>query len=236
MRSTGETHGPGRLAVPTPCTAPPLPTTTCPPASDSLAGMMLPGPGSLSAASSSWRFPNLMRHTCRYIDDGGDNNAAVGHRRWLLYPEAVAFGTGDVGDHPWAPSQRLGTSFPAGPLTPSVPWAWTQGSPRPTAPPGAWANTLWVFAERLPSRPATPAYVTWPSAGFVPYRNMPTSKRWSLSVPGAFRGRCEPAPRLRHATPALRHACTITSFTCRGLVIACDVPMCQYLPCSLLAS
>lgn len=31
-----------------------------------------------------------------YIFDSGANNTAVGHRRWLLYPQTVEFGTGDV--------------------------------------------------------------------------------------------------------------------------------------------
>jgi hypothetical protein len=31
-----------------------------------------------------------------YIEDSGSNNAAVGHRRWLLYPQTQTMGTGDV--------------------------------------------------------------------------------------------------------------------------------------------
>ncbi|GLR15233.1 hypothetical protein GCM10007907_40230 [Chitinimonas prasina] len=31
-----------------------------------------------------------------YISDGGGNNAAVGHRRWILYPQTQFMGTGDV--------------------------------------------------------------------------------------------------------------------------------------------
>lgn len=31
-----------------------------------------------------------------YIRDQGANNAAVGHRRWLLYPQTQLFGTGDI--------------------------------------------------------------------------------------------------------------------------------------------
>ena len=31
-----------------------------------------------------------------YMKDAGSNNAAVGHRRWMLYPQSVAMGTGDV--------------------------------------------------------------------------------------------------------------------------------------------
>jgi len=33
-----------------------------------------------------------------YMDDDGTNNAVVGHRRWLLYPQTQLMGTGDVTD------------------------------------------------------------------------------------------------------------------------------------------
>jgi hypothetical protein len=38
-----------------------------------------------------------------YIRDSGNNNAAVGHRRWLFYPQTQTMGTGDV---PASESQR----------------------------------------------------------------------------------------------------------------------------------
>ncbi|MDX1981556.1 MAG: hypothetical protein SFV51_14910 [Bryobacteraceae bacterium] len=31
-----------------------------------------------------------------YIEDAGSNNSAVGHRRWLFYPQTTAMGTGDA--------------------------------------------------------------------------------------------------------------------------------------------
>ena len=31
-----------------------------------------------------------------YMEDGGDNNYFVGHRRWILYPQTREMGTGDV--------------------------------------------------------------------------------------------------------------------------------------------
>lgn len=34
----------------------------------------------------------------RYMDDTGSNNTAVGHRRWVLYPQTQLMGTGDVTD------------------------------------------------------------------------------------------------------------------------------------------
>ena len=56
-----------------------------------------------------------------YIADGGDNNAAAGHRRWLLYPPTREMGTGDVpGDATFLPANALwvidgqfGTTRPA---------------------------------------------------------------------------------------------------------------------------
>ncbi len=40
-----------------------------------------------------------------YIEDSGDNNFRVGHRRWILYPQTQEMGTGDVpqvGEFPYA--------------------------------------------------------------------------------------------------------------------------------------
>jgi len=33
-----------------------------------------------------------------YIQDNGDNNQAVGHRRWLLYPQTTTMASGDVSE------------------------------------------------------------------------------------------------------------------------------------------
>ena len=35
-----------------------------------------------------------------YLEDFGANNAVVGHRRWILYPQTQTMGTGDVDDSP----------------------------------------------------------------------------------------------------------------------------------------
>jgi len=39
-----------------------------------------------------------------YIRDNGGNNAAVGHRRWLLYPPAVEMGSGSIPPGPYGSS------------------------------------------------------------------------------------------------------------------------------------
>jgi hypothetical protein len=90
-----------------------------------------------------------------YINDWGSNNAAAGHRRWILYPQTQTMGTGDV------------------------PQSGPAGNPYPPA------NALWVFDGLYgTTRPATrAAYVAWPPPGFVPYQTV--AQRWSFSYPAA---------------------------------------------------
>jgi hypothetical protein len=85
-----------------------------------------------------------------YMDDPGQNNPPVGHRRYILYPPQTTMGVG---------------STPTG--------------------PGQWGgNALWVVGD-FGQRPPTPNGVAWPPRGFVPMALFPSSKRWSLSYPGA---------------------------------------------------
>ncbi len=59
-------------------------------------------------------------HISGYINDGGDNNRAVGHRRWILFPE---LGTVAVGTAGRANSLVVFTPRVARPTTPTaVPW------------------------------------------------------------------------------------------------------------------
>ncbi len=90
-----------------------------------------------------------------YIVDDGSNNSAVGHRRWMLYPQTQTMGTGDV------------------------PGSGPASNPYPTA------NALWVFDGLFgATRPATrDVFVSWPPPGFVPYQVV--GPRWSFSYPGA---------------------------------------------------
>lgn len=53
-----------------------------------------------------------------YMEDSGSNNTAVGHRRWILYPQTQTMGTGDVtGSRPanalWVFDNRFSASRPA---------------------------------------------------------------------------------------------------------------------------
>jgi len=92
-----------------------------------------------------------------YMHDFGDNNAFVGHRRWLLYPQTRSMGTGDVSG--------------------------VSGSgPSPTT---VAANALWVFDSQInASRPAVrDEFVAWPPPGYVPHTTV--YPRWSISYPDA---------------------------------------------------
>ncbi|MGH7945477.1 MAG: CAP domain-containing protein, partial [Opitutaceae bacterium] len=75
-----------------------------------------------------------------YIADAGGNNAVVGHRRWLFYPQTLQMGTGDV---PGIPVTAL---------------------PRPAN--AVWIFDGQFGAARPMTR--TPA-VPYPPAGFVPH-------------------------------------------------------------------
>lgn len=90
-----------------------------------------------------------------YIADSGSNNAVVGHRRWLFFPQTLRMGTGDVAG--------------SGALRPAnVVWVLD------TTPGGTFNSP----------RPATRTTETaYPSAGFVPYQLV--WPRWSFSYPGA---------------------------------------------------
>jgi hypothetical protein len=92
-----------------------------------------------------------------YIADAGAINAALGHRRWMLFPQTLQMGTGDVpGDGTIARSATNATwildTTPGGTTT----------SPRP--------------ATRTPQ-------VMYPPAGFVPFQLV--WPRWSFSYAGA---------------------------------------------------
>ena len=75
-----------------------------------------------------------------YMDDDGANNAAVGHRRWLLYPPRAAFATGDT--------DGAGTAFAANALG-----VFGAAAARPATPQGvAWPPAGYVPYQNLPAR------------------------------------------------------------------------------------
>lgn len=91
-----------------------------------------------------------------YINDHGGGNTAVGHRRWLLYPQTETMGTGDVpGDGTYREANSI--------------WVFDGnfGGSRP---------------DTRDSSGGQP-FVAWPPPGHVPYSLV--FPRWSISVPGA---------------------------------------------------
>ena len=74
-----------------------------------------------------------------YMADGGANNAAVGHRRWVLYPQTRFMGTGDVRD--------------------------TSGATTSSAN-ALWVFDANVSSARPAVRDD---FVAWPPKGFTPY-------------------------------------------------------------------
>ena len=83
-----------------------------------------------------------------YMDDYGDHNKEVGHRRWILNPEASRFGTGST----------------------------------------SRTNALYVYSDAKSdnANPRPKGGTAWPSKGYFPWETVPTSKRWSYSLPLVF--------------------------------------------------
>lgn len=91
-----------------------------------------------------------------FIDDFGDNNAVVGHRRWKLYPHLEFVGMGDTGE----------TTDPA--IGNNVMVLGQNRANGQTSLQSARTRT-------------EPAFVAWPNAGYVPASLLPSSRRWSLT-------------------------------------------------------
>ncbi|MBI4902307.1 MAG: hypothetical protein HY820_01650 [Acidobacteria bacterium] len=101
------------------------------------------GASNLCMGTSASFLPNDPGCVKGYIDDNGGNNAAVGHRRWILVPQAQQFGTGDV--------------TTSGPGYPSANALWVQdhfGSPRPATRDTfvAWPPKGYVPYQVVPAR------------------------------------------------------------------------------------
>ena len=70
-----------------------------------------------------------------YIEDYGDDNTALGHRRWILYPQTTTMGSGDVD----------GSSFSLLDASANALWVWTATTARPVRPP---ATASWRGRRR----------------------------------------------------------------------------------------
>lgn len=88
------------------------------------------GSANLSWGTNGWNAISL------YMRDPGDNNTALGHRRWILYPQTQVMGTGDIraasgypatnalvvfDDHMWEPRPPTRHEFVAWPPPGYVP-------------------------------------------------------------------------------------------------------------------
>ena len=72
-----------------------------------------------------------------YMDDGGDNNTAAGHRRWVLYPPQAAMASGSIPYNPQWAANAL--------------WVFGDLGPRPSTPNGvSWPSQGYVPWQLLP--------------------------------------------------------------------------------------
>jgi hypothetical protein len=104
-----------------------------------------------------------------YMRDPGSNNAAAGHRRWLLYPQTETFGTGD-------------TTASGGKLAANAIWVFDGnfGSTRPGTRDGfvAWPNKGYVPYTVVPTRWS----LSYPGANFAGATITVTSGGQSVQV------------------------------------------------------
>ena len=112
-----------------------------------------------------------------YIEDAGVDNAAAGHRRWILYPPSTVMGTGDApgGSPPEVPQSIIDNinNSQIGQLT----------GQRVRI---RRANTLHVMDNTNFNNPRPPSdldYVAYPPPGFVSHQLV--FPRWSFSIPNA---------------------------------------------------
>jgi len=117
-----------------------------------------------------------------YMQDKGNGNAAVGHRRWLLYPPMKEMGTGDtpaasVPDIPQAAIDEIDDWLG------EIPNEF--GGPRDSVRRGnAIHMGITSSFVNFGPHPATDfPYVAFPQEGFVPYHNV--HPRWSFSLKDA---------------------------------------------------
>ncbi len=103
----------------------------------------------------SYNFPTDPGCVTRYVDDSGQNNDAVGHRRWVLYPNTRVSGTGDI--------PQNGSYWQANALTA---WDSNLGGTRPSTRDAfvAWPPPGYVPYQLIPS--STRWSFSYPGANF----------------------------------------------------------------------
>lgn len=104
-----------------------------------------------------------------YMDDGGANNTAVGHRRWVLYPTQTQMDSGSI---PYSPQYAANALWVFGP----------QGT-RPPMPNGvAWPPRGYVPWQLLTSSSNRWSF-SWPSANFAAAAVSMTRNGVPLGIP-----------------------------------------------------
>lgn len=117
------------------------------------AGDAAAGKSNISLGSYGWTA------VAGQMRDNGSNNAAAGHRRWIIYPPNQIMGTGDI------PVRKIDSN---------------------NNYVYRYANDLYVIDSANFNNQATVRdnpYVAWPSPGYIPYQIVPP--RWSFSIAGA---------------------------------------------------
>ncbi|MEZ5299402.1 MAG: CAP domain-containing protein [Verrucomicrobiales bacterium] len=103
------------------------------------------------------------------MEDAGNNNTPVGHRRWLIYSRSQKMGNGGI------------------PLTQAVIQSNFDVS----------AGSVWVIGDFAPSAPAGVQFIAWPPEGYVPHQVV--WPRWSFGVPNSGAGFGSASVTMRHA-------------------------------------
>jgi hypothetical protein len=110
------------------------------------------GNSNLCLGANGWTAVDLYMKDPDRPEATEPENGAVGHRRWVLYPQTQQMGTGDI---PYV-------FYPPDIIYPE-------------------ANALWVLDTHLwdPRPPTREEFVAWPPPGYVPYQVV--YPRWSFS-------------------------------------------------------
>ena len=96
------------------------------------------------------------------IEDAGENNKSLGHRRWILYSKApLVMGHGSV------------------PLNDIIYRPEPEPEPEPKNRNSSMA--LWVIGKNPKSYTNDVDFIAWPPAGYVPYQVV--YNRWSFAIP-----------------------------------------------------
>lgn len=103
-----------------------------------------------------------------YMEDPGDGNTAVGHRRWILRPDAATMGSGSTSSANalWV----FGADAPGASMPEWLPWPVAGYHPSPLEPSGRWSLGTSVEAVSFSNASVT---VTGPGGAALPVQTYP---------------------------------------------------------------